>query len=339
MGSYDGDDDKSRYWLVVSYPQELTRSADHSKVLILGPFTNGPNAVLYDAAADLITGPFSFNGDPALSPDGSQIAASNTSGVTFFDINGNSLATVQMQSGSQTQLIYSRDGRRVYIFCDFFGYPSVATIDAHSFQPIGISPDVAINEGAGGTPYDIDETGMVFEGGSRGLSFADVSSPGAISLPAFNVPGPATAVPDAVSTTAPTNVIMSGPGFDPHSSYKAYIGAPPASPNAIVSPSVTFQSTSQVNELQITVPPAPPQVANITIVRSDGWWRIAPLAVGFGPHIWVVIGNAGPTSGGAKVTIYGFGLDTSNTTVTIGGRRRPSHKLSALAAQTYSRFP
>lgn len=300
-------------------PQNLTRSADHSKVLLLGPFTSGPNAMVYEAGTDTLTGPFSFNGVPAVSPDGSQIAASNGNGVTFFDTSGNSLGTILLQSGSQTQIIYSRDGRRVHVFCDFFGYSSVVTIDAHSFLPIGISPDVAINEGAGGIPYDIDETGMVFVGASRGLSYVDVSSPGAIHLPAFFVPGPAAFAPDAVSTSAPTTGILTSISFDPKSSYKVFIGAPPASPNTIVSPNVTFESTSQTNELQITVPPAPPQVANMTVTRSDGWWRIVPLAASFGPHIWIVVGNAGPSSGGAQVTIYGFGLDTSNTTVTVGG--------------------
>jgi len=300
-------------------PQNLTRSADHSKVLLLGPFTSGPNAMVYDAGSDTLTGPFSFNGVPTLSPDGSQIAASNGNDVTFFDTSGNSLGRILLQSGSQTQIIYSRDGRRVYVFCDFFGYSSVVTIDARSFLPIGISPDVAVNEGAGGIPYDIDETGMVFVGASRGLSYVDVSTPGAIQLPAFNVPGPAAFAPDAVSTSVPTTGLLTSISFDPNSTYKAFIGAPPASPNTIVSPNVTFESTSQTNELQITVPPEPPQVANMTITRSDGWWRIVPLAASFGPHIWTVVGNAGPVSGGAKITIYGFGLDTSSTTVTIGG--------------------
>ncbi len=296
-------------------PQTLTRSEDHSKVLLM----YGGNAMVYDAASDTQLGPYSFNGVPVLNPDGSQIAATNGTGVTFFDTTGNSISTILLQSGPQTQAIYSRDGQRLYIFCDFFGYPSVVTVDPHSFSPIGISPDVALNEGAGGIPYDIDETGMVFVGASSGLSYVDVSSPGALHLPAFFLPGPAPFAPDAVSTSAPTTGILTSISFDPNSSYKVYIGAPPASPNAIVSPNVTFESTVQTNGLRITVPPAPPQVANMTVVRSDGWWRIAPLAVSYGPHIWIVVGNAGPISGGAKVTIYGFGLNTSNTTVTIGG--------------------
>jgi YVTN family beta-propeller protein len=301
------------------YPQNLTRSADHSKVLLLGPFTNGPNAVVYDAATDTLTGPFSFNGVPAISPDGSQIAASNGDGVSFFDIGGHALGTALLQNGSQTQTIYSRDGRRVYVFCDFFGAPSVAAIDAQTFLPVGISPDVAINEGSGGIPYDIDETGMVFVGASRGISYVDVSSPGAVHFPIFSVFGGFGLTPDAVSTSAPTTGIVNGVSFDPNTPYKVFFGAPPASPNALVSPKVTFESTSQTTGLQVTVPPAPPQVDNMTIARPDGWWRIAPLAASFGPHIWIVVGNAGPASGGVKISIFGFGLDTANTTVTIGG--------------------
>jgi YVTN family beta-propeller protein len=300
-------------------PQNLTRSADHSKVLLLGPFTSGPNAVMYEAATDTLTGPFSLNGVPALSPDGSQIAASNGDGVSIFDAGGHILGTVFLQNGSQTQTIYSRDGRRVYVFCDFFGAPSVVTIDAHTFVPVGISPDVAINEGAGGIPYDIDETGMVFVGASRGISYVDVSSPGALHLPTFSVFGGFGLKPDAVSTSAPTTGIVNGVSFDPNTAYKVFFGAPPASPNALISPKVTFESTSQTTGLQVTVPPAPPQVANMTITRPDGWWRIAPLAASFGPHIWIVTGNAGPASGGANVSIFGFGLDTATTTVTIGG--------------------
>ena len=295
------------------FPQNLTRSADHSKVLL----TYLGTAEVYDAASDLYTGPFPVNGTPALSPGGSQIASSNGTSVTFYDTNGNVEGSVLLEAGPTPQVIYSRDGRRLFVFCDFYGYLSVATIDTASFAPIGISPDV--NGGAERILLDIDETDMAFVGANRGMSFVDVSSPGGIHLPAFYVLSPEPVAPDAVSTTAPTTVITAGPSFDPNSSYTAYIGGPPASPGTIFTSNVTFQATSQVNELQIVVPPAPPQVANMIVVRSDGWWSLAPLAIRYGPHIWKVVGNAGPASGGTKVTIYGFGLDTPNTSVMIGG--------------------
>lgn len=302
-----------RDWPSLPNPQSLTRSADHSKVLL----AYGGTVDLYDATSDLYTGPFSLNGAASLSPSGTQIASSNGTSVNFYDTNGDVEGSVLLQAGPMNQVIYSRDGRRLFVFCDFYGYLSVATIDTASFAPIGISPDV--NGGTEKIVFDIDETNMVFVGANRGMSFVDVSSPGGIHLPAFYVLSPEAVTPDTVSTTTPTSVITAGPSFDPNSSYSAYIGAPPASPDAIFTSNVTFQATSQVNELQIVVPPAPPQVANMTVVRSDGWWSLAPLAIRYGPHIWKVVGNAGPASGGAKITIYGFGLDTPNTSVTIGG--------------------
>ena len=320
-------------------PQEFTRSLDHSKVLLLGPFTSGPNGVIYDAASDMETGPFSYNGAPAISPDGSQIAAANGTGVTFFDVQGNVLGTVLQQNGSLPQIIYSRDGRFVYLFCDFFGAYSVATIDAHNFVPVGISPDVGVSEGDGTLPYDIDETGMVFGSGYRGIAYVDVTAPGALNLPIYTVSRWDGLTPDGVSTSSPTTASVNGVSFDPNAQYKVFVGGPPASSTTLMGTNVSVQSTSQTTSLNVTVPPAPPQIADMTVVRSDGWWEIAPLAASYGPHFWVVDGNSGPTAGGANITIYGFGLDNANTTVTIGGASAAVSKTIGPSSPTEFPFP
>ena len=301
---------------LTTFPSGMVRSGDHSKLLMYAPSPNGSLAMIYDLAARVTTGPFPYSGGvTAMNNDGTQIAAATENNLTLYDNTFDILATLDLQPDQgPDRLIYSRDGNFVYEFCEFGSAASVATIDARALAVTGISPDVQINEGQT-QPFDIEETGMILGGTLRGMVFVDVSAPGVLSLPTFYMTDSDSLVPDAVSTSAPTSALVNMIGADPSYSYQAFFGAPPASPSAFPGTNPMVSS----GQLRVTVPPAPPKVADMTVVRSDGWWAIAPLAAAFEPSVWLIGPNTGPALGGNTVDIYGWGLDAANTTVTIGG--------------------
>jgi YVTN family beta-propeller protein len=101
------------------------------------------------------------------------------------------------------------------------------------------------------------------------------------------------------------------------SQYQVFFGAPPASASSQLGTNLSVQPS---NFLTVTAPPGTSQgVSSLTVVRSDGWYEVAPDAVSYGPQILSVNANAGPSAGGSQIVITGFGLD-QNTQVTIGDK-------------------
>lgn len=309
-----------------AFPTSLVeRSADHSKILFYG----SPFAVVYDVTAGAFTsftniGDFAF---VAISPDGSQIVgeALESQATTFFDSGFNVLGSIPLSIFPADGVIYSLDGRHAYAFGVFTGEDSpfvdaVAVLDTHTFSLTGVVSDFQLNGGSASSPFAIDETGIVFAGNAfpgdaQGVEFLDVSAPGFFGLP---VPIPFLVQPSLLSLTAPTPAQLNGGGFSSASTYQVFVGAPPASPKTLMSTNVSVQSANLLN-LTASKGTAPGP-ANVTLNRSDGFFEVMPDAVSFGPTILFVSANAGSPVGGDAIQVFGYGFDTQNLQVTIGGK-------------------
>jgi len=301
----------------------MSRSADRSKVLGFAGVSGG--AVVYDVSTGTTIGPNSSIGAySAISPDGSQIISVGlqNSPTVFYDGNLNPIASVQLDAFPLTGVAYSLDGRHAYVFTqqiDAYGGNIAAVIDTSTFSVVGIVPGFAFTaslpfSGQWITTFAVDETGMLFGAAGQGVGFLDMTNPTSLGYP---LPQWFTVQPTLASLTAPASAQLNGAGFAQNFNYGVYVGAPPASSQTLPATNISVLSLNSVN---LTIPEgrtAGP--ANVTLTRSDGFFEVMPDAVSFGPSILRVDANAGSTSGGDTIKIWGYGFDSGNPQVTIGG--------------------
>lgn len=350
----------------------FTRSADHTTVLL-----ESSGTVLYNAATDGYSSPVNIpslqSGAISLSPDGSRIAAIGSSGANgpaglyLYDNQFNLLGSLlDANPGAAGYVIFSLDGTTLYAsFLDAnggFGYIGAA-YDAATLAPKGLflmGMQYALD------PLAIDETGMIFGRSPFFLGFKaiDASDPGELMpdtslepsgfpatdacmensmpiqpgtpfppVPSFSYPN--VLCPSTGSLTNPESSAIIGNGFDQNSNYSVFIGAPPASPQTVAATQLLVKSPG---ELDLLIPKgSAPGPANVTFVRSDGWYQILPDAVNYGPTIFALDPNTVPSSGQTTINIYGYGFATSGvtpTTVTIGGQAATIVSIGPIANDT-----
>lgn len=320
-------------------PLLIDRSANHSKVLVCATNT----AVLYDVPSDSLSGPVSGGcGHPAISPDGSQfvMAGPQNSPTVFYDDQGNALGSVGPLSVFPVQgAVYSLDGSRVYILGDdtFSQVPIAYVIDAKTFSLVGVVPGFGFGtalpfSGSWTTPFSIDETNMIFGGVFQGMGYLDVSSPGFLNLP-FSDGSLMSPTLESLSGTTTTQLL--GAYFSSEWNYNVYFGPPPASPHAQPGTNISVQSS---NILDVTAPAGTlPGPANVTLTRSDGFFQVMPDGVSYGPTVLQVDANSGSPSGGDSIKVIGYGFDSPNLQVTIGGK--PATNISQSGPIAGGRFP
>ena len=311
---------------------QFARSADHAHVLIYGE----SSSVLYDAESNTFSGVANVGGFRcALNPNGTQFFCGSGQAApnAFYDENFQLLAAQPFPRISLEAVQYSVDGTRLYALGDDDSGPAnVAAFDTTTFALVGnaATPDFASHPSYSGTwivGSAIDETGMMFgpatigfsgPGSYSGMAFVDVSSPGAIQLPPFSwsVLGPS-----AANLGSPTSVKLTGVGFqeDAGATFKAFVGAAPASPNSLLASGVTAKSDG---ELDFTIPSSTvPGPANVTVVRSDGYSQVQPNGVSFGPTVYAIDPNGGSLAGGDQVKSMGS-VSTRQTSVWRSAERR-----------------
>jgi hypothetical protein len=325
------------------FGQVITRSADHSKVLIYGTYTSLSEAILYDAASGNLTGPANLNWiyDLAISPNGSQIIGIGLQNqpTEFYDNQFNVLGSLSLSAFPVQGAIYSLDGSHVYVLeTDLSSQSTIAAmINTGNFSLVGVVPSFLFGtsipfSGFSTTPFAIDETNMIFGGVLPGMGYLDASSPGSLSLP-FS-PGSLMS-PALDSLSAPTSSQLSGPNFSSDWKYAVYFGAPPASPQTQQGTNVSVQA---INVLDVTAPAgtvAGP--ANVTLTRSDGFFQVLPDAMSYGPTVLQVDANAGPPAGGNSIKVVGYGFGGSNAQVTIGGK--PATNIGFIGPTGFTTLP
>jgi DNA-binding beta-propeller fold protein YncE len=303
----------------IIYAQTLTRSADHSKVLVYGVSSTGATAALYDVGSGSYIANGSFDGAYylALSPDGSQAFAAGIQGnaTGFYNDSFARLASLTLELFPVSGTLYSRDGRHVYVSGTLNGSNVVASLNAQTYAVEGVVPDVT--DGTDATvPFDIDETGLIFAGGASGIALVDLSTPGFYNYP---IPSSFQVQPPLLSPTAATEVSLTGSMFDQAANYTINFGVAPGSGTAGKGMNVSVQSQTAL------IVNAPGQAlqgpVNVTLTRApDGWFEVIPQAATYGPDVFAVAPNAGPPSGGGSVELFGYGLSGPNVQTVIGGK-------------------
>ncbi len=309
----------------------MSRSADHSKLIANGAAAGG---ILYDVNTDTFVGPTPLiSGASGINSNGSQLVSAgyqNSSLVlAFYDSSFNLLGSLPFNSfwssGPTPDLFYSMDGKHLYVVPNQgIGVGNsgavAAVIDTTTFSLVGLVPCFSFGaalpfSGQWITTFAIDETNMLFGAAFGGVGFLDMSSLTSLQEP---LPGPFIVQPSLASLSSTTSAQLNGVGFTQPATFNLFVGPPPASPQTVKATNISLQST---NFLDLTIPKGTAAgPANATLTRSDGFFEVMPDALTFGPTVLRVDADAASSSGNDSIRIVGYGFDSPNTQVTIGGR-------------------
>ncbi len=295
----------------------LARSGDHSKVLAAANDSSGELA-LFNAAGNIVTGPLT------LGTGTSHILAANSDATRFavlFATSGGMqlllLDATLKQVGAYVPAIahgiaFSRDGKYLYLGESNSGAPFVTVLDGQTAQPIGRVPDAAI-QGISSEIEDADETQLLFGLSNRGVSFIDAAALSALPSLAPVIAAAPSLQPSEGSLTGGTSVTLSGQDFTPLTQLN--FGTQSAMNVSVSSPTqIQANSPSSVSNGAV----------NLTSYFQNGWLAIAPDAFSYGPQILQLLPNAGASTGGDSVQIYGF-------TIKIGGANATVQKVENVA--------
>jgi hypothetical protein len=284
----------------------MASSANGAKVF----FAAGPS--LYDSATDkfLTSSAFGYIGLAAANPAGTQFALFTGSGITFIDTQFNVLGQLPLnlvQAPSPTGLIYSADGRFLYIVIPG-QTPVLITVDTSRYQIAGTAPAYYDPLNAE-TPLAADETGFVFGSAGGGLVFDDSTNFQALTA----------------SVGAPWNGFIS-PSEGPIQGGTATTlttGLPGVLPDVWFGSQLAAGENLGASGVQATTPPGKSTgPVNIKIVEPNGTMDVIPMGFTYGSTLLNPAPLAAAPSGGTYADIVGFGLGADkggSPQVTIGG--------------------
>jgi hypothetical protein len=303
----------------------MARSGDRTRVVVASNDSSGETAV-FDSNGNLLTGPVALGAGEisfaAANSDGSRFAvvigSPAVSQVLLLDGSLNLLSTYSSTSASG--IVFSRDGKTLYVAEPFANSYVVTALSVAGFQKLGQIPDLAV-EGVSTILEDVDETQLLVGLSNRGLNFLDAANPATLSQPAPVFAAAPVAQPAEGSIAGGAKITLSGYNFSS-------------------SPQIRFGTQAPVNataisttQLQVSSPPsAASGPMNLTAYFSNGWIAVAPSAFSYGPAIVQVLPNVGAQAGGDTVCLlgYGFGSSTGNLAVTIGGAAATVQKVESL---------
>jgi DNA-binding beta-propeller fold protein YncE len=304
----------------------MARTGNDTEVLVAANDASGEVA-LFDGNGVPIAGPHGFGVGtiPLVTAnwDGSRFAISFVAaGAAQLILLDSALNQVAAPVSLTAQaLSFSRDGKFLYASARAAGSPVISVFDGQTLEPIGQVPDASI-QGVHSEIEEADETQLLFGISNRGVTFIDAAKPG--TLPSL-IPSFAQA-PIAQPSQGPiiggTATSLSGQNFEQGA--QITFGAQLAS--------VPTVSTAQIQVL------APPSVTNgavnLTAFFSSGWLAIAPDAFSYGPQILDILPNAGSSSGGDAIQIYGYGFGTDPSVVNarIGGAAAAVQKVETVTS-------
>ncbi len=297
----------------------IVRSADATRVLV-GASDSSGEVALFDSTGNVVAGPRGLGSGTlpllAANSDGTRfaavLAANGAPQLYLLDSALNPVAGPLPVSA--TSLVFSRGGTMLYATqppsaAPPSAAPVVNVFDARSLALLGQVPDVATG-GVGSQVEDADATQMLFALSNRGVGFLDAAKPGVLPLPAPMFATAPAATPSEGPAAGGTALQLNGANFT--NLAQLHIGAQVAA-NVSVASATQLQASSPSS--------ATPGAANVTAYFANGWLALAPDAFSFGPQILQVLPNAGVSAGGDTVQIYGYGLgsDITKISVKIGG--------------------
>jgi DNA-binding beta-propeller fold protein YncE len=305
----------------------LARSGDHTKVLAACNDSSGELA-LYDASANLVAGPLTIGtgliSRVAANLDGTRFAVIFTSNgstqLLLLDATFRQVATYL--PANIHGVAFSRDGKFLHVSESSSAASFITILDGRTAGLIGQIPDASI-QGISSDIEEADETQLLFALSNRGVSFLDASAAATrpIQVPVLD------AAPSLQPSDGPvaggTAVVLSGQNFVGPAQLKfgtqTAVGVNVSGPTSI-------QANSPPNVMSGSV--------NVTAYFPNGWLALAPDAFSYGPQVLQTLPNAGVSTGGDSVWIYGygFGSDTGKISVKIGGANATVQKLESVTS-------
>jgi len=297
-------------------PGHIMRSGDHQHAFVSEQDSGG-----YIARYDVSTGAFvqhetvfgDFANVVATNYDGSRLYyTSNCCGLSVDDTAFNTLASHATDAASSYFL--SADGSRLYGRSGVNGY--IVVYDATNLTPLGYLPAQSLNAFSlnyYGTTYDdIDGAGRFIVPDDRGIHLAAMD--------------PALQSTAAAVTVSPGSLSVDSTEFGT-STVLGYSNVPGVTPVSVIFsettsalPGAVTISVGPINnpQLNITVPNFPAGCADLAGRFNIGLAFYIPGAFCYGPTVYDLDGDAGPSTGGATITIYGKGFG-QNSVVRVGG--------------------
>ena len=304
----------------------LARSGDHSRVLVASNDGSG-TAMVLDGTAAVLTGAKAVGSGSlayaAGNSDGSRFAAIQNNGnaeqLLLLDTSLNVLAV--RPTAAANGVVFSRDGQSLFLAENQNANRVISILAAADLHLVGAVADLAI-QGVNSEIEDADETSLVFGLNNRGVSFVDGAQPEAITVPAAAIANVPALIPSGGENVGGTSTTLSGQNFG-------------SNPIVEFGGQVAAVSSSNTSQIQVTSPPnAASRAVNVTAYFSNGGVALAPDAFSYGPQILEVLPNAGSSSGGDTVAIYGYGFgeDSGEISVHIGSAAATVQKIEDLSA-------
>jgi IPT/TIG domain len=291
----------------------MARSGDYSKVLVGSIDTSGIVAI-YDTASG------SFTSHVQLFSTIPTVLAANTNGsqfAVFFDGQGGPSTLEILDAGLNTLatlptvqvrgMLYSLDGKSLYVADQLNGSQVVKVIDAQSFAVTGVVPDHGVPNLFGGTELeDLDSTNLIYGAGNHGIAIVDGAKPLAVLpvFPSFNAMVPFS-TPQQGPASASTKITISGVNFATPA--QVFFGNRPGTVSSTTGSSISASSPG----VSVAGP------VNVTAFFPNGWGLLAPDAFTYGPEVLTLNANAGPSAGGQQINVFGFGFGTDMTQLSV----------------------
>lgn len=304
----------------------IARSGDRSRILVASNDNSGTTAV-FDGNGNVVTGSKTLGAGAisfaAANPDGSQFAAIAQNGESELLLlldSALNIATTRAVTESRG-IAFSQDGSQLFVAEAEGGSNVVQVLSATDLHLASQVVDPVI-QGTASTIEDADDTGYVFGLNNRGIAFVDTAFTTATAAQPATFSSPPAVSPSSGPNTGATAATLTGQNFG--SNPKVRFGSQFAA-------SVTGSSATQI---QATTPAsAISGAANVFAYFVDGSVGIAPDAFSYGPQILRVLPNAGNSSGGDTVAIYGYGFgeDASKVSVKFGQATGSVQKIEDLA--------
>jgi hypothetical protein len=287
----------------------MARSGDHSKVLLASSLTGGDIALFDVAAGNFKYGKY-FGWIPdylAGNRDGSRFAVFDRLGnLQLFDADLNEVARRTFQQGRG--VIFSRDGLLLYVMRDYGRLTVFRTSDLSQLGDL--NDPLSANTAYPTTPYDIDDSAMIYGIANRGVVTLDATHPrtltgnmGSVWAQILPYSAPLNQAVETAATTsfspgsAPTRVLFGG----------------------VLAPAVQHDTSGTIHAM------APPSstagAVHYHLELPTGLVSLTPEGFSYGPQVVYQAGSASPNSGGGQFVLYGHGLGSqaSDLHVLMGG--------------------
>jgi hypothetical protein len=306
----------------------IARSAGHTKVIMSDEISDS-TVYVYDTTTNTFSSVKSsaFAGlglyvySVAVNPSGTQFAVAGTDmggteAIFVFDRDLHVIAVIE----GGGRLLYSRDGKVLYLSAMFGQVPLIGMIDTTTFRMTGTSPlyaSCAANRSPTmyvSTPLVADETGRVFGSADHGLSIDDVNDVrtyiGTEVYPLYA----SMLNPNAGAVDQAQDVELFGASFK-------------AVPEIWFGPRAG--STVMNGSIVTATAPAMDQIGpvNVRVEQPDEVRHWIPQAYTYGAVLSEGADIAGPAQGNSTVRLWGYGIagntdlvrDQPTTTVRFGG--------------------